>query len=85
MGPEYLSETVEKGKERAVRRVYKCMWGEVLNEFNIDLGLRGACHTCIVWAGEGAKAVNPKVTVKRTKATLWGDPYCEFIYEFKEE
>jgi hypothetical protein len=85
MGPEYISETVEKGKDRAVRRVYKCMWGEVLNEFNIDPELRGACHTCIVWAGEGTKAVNPKIAVTRTKATLWGDPYCEFVYKLKEE
>ena len=44
-----------------------------------------ADRICPVWVGEGAKAVNPKVTVKRTKATLWGDPYCEFIYELIEE
>ena len=85
MGPEYISETVKKGKDQAVTRTIKCGWGERLNDFNIDPGLRGACHICLVWVGEGAKAVNPKVTVKRTKATLYGDPYCEFVYEFKEE
>jgi len=85
MGPEFISEIVEKGKDRTVSRTIKCGWGERLNEFHIDPGLRGACHICPVWVGEGAKAVNPKVSVKRTKATLLGDPYCEFIYELTEE
>jgi len=84
MGPEYIAKTVKKGKYRAVRRTIKCGWGERLNDFNIDPGLRGACHICPVWAREGAKAVNSKVTVKRTKAMLYDDPYCEFVYEFKE-
>jgi hypothetical protein len=84
-GPEYKTETVEESRERSVRRLTKCMWGEMLNELEVDPELRGACNICTVWVGEGVKAVNPKISVKRTKATLWGDPYCEFIYELMEE
>jgi hypothetical protein len=85
MGPEYIAKTVEKGKNRAVRRVFKCGWGERLNEFNLDPGLYGACQICPGWSGEGTKVVNPRVTIKRTKATIWGDPYCEFVYELEED
>lgn len=57
----------------------------MLNELEVVPELRGACAVCTVWAEEGAKAVIPKVTVKRTKAMPWGDPYCEFIWELNED
>jgi hypothetical protein len=34
---------------------------------------------------EGLKAINPKITFKRTTAIPRGDSYCEEIIEFKEE
>jgi hypothetical protein len=57
----------------------------MFNELEIDHELRGACVVCTVWVGEGAKAVNSKVTTKRTKSMHRGDPYCEYITEFKDE
>jgi hypothetical protein len=84
-GSEYRDETVEVNRERAVGIVTKCAWNEMFNELEIAPELRGGCVICTVWVGEGIKAVNPKITVKRTKAMQSGDPYCEFIWEFKEE
>ena len=39
----------------------------------------------IVFQGEGFKAINPKITHKLVKSRPRGDPYCEDVYEFKEE
>lgn len=85
MGPEYRDETVEINRERGVGRTIKCTWNEIFNELEVAPELRGGCVICKVWVGEGIKAVNPKITVKRTQAMPSGDPYCEFIWEFKEE
>ena len=85
MGPEFEYEVLEESSERVVARTTKCAWNEIFNELEVTPGLRGGCVICPVWVGEGIKAVNPKVTVKRTKSMASGDPYCEWIDEFKEE
>ena len=84
-GPESEREIVEATPERVVGRTTKCGWWERFNELEVDPEFRGACTICEAWGEEGLKAVNPKLTIKRTKARPRGDPYCEFIYEFKEE
>lgn len=33
----------------------------------------------------GVKAVNPKIAYKLTMAMPWGDPYCEEVYELRDE
>ena len=86
MGPEFKFEVVEESRERVVGRTTKCAWNEMFNELEVPPELRGGCHVgCTIWVGEGVKAVNSKVTVKRTKSMHRGDPYCEWVYELKEE
>ena len=58
---------------------------ERYNEFEVDPALSTCPPGDQAWGDEGFKAVNPKLTYKVTKAVPWGDPYCEFVYEFKEE
>ena len=89
LGPtqgEEFGENVEYSPERVIWRQHKCTWMERYKEFKADHAFipcdKGACQA---WGEEGLKAVNPKLTWKVTKAMPSGDPYCEFIYEFKEE
>ena len=85
MGSEYEFEVLEESRERVVKRTTKCAWNEMFNELEVPPELRGGCVVCTVWVEEGFKAVNPKVTVKRTTSMASGDPYCEWINEFKEK
>lgn len=90
-GPERESEIFEETRERVVLRLSKCAYMERLNELGEDPEIRityipgpSTCAAaCQAWGEEGIKVINPKLTFKLTKATMWGDPYCEWVIEFK--
>jgi hypothetical protein len=84
-GPEWEREYVEKTPERVVVRWTKCPNWETYKELDIDPAfiLCEAGHQVII--KEGLKVINPKLTLKITKAIPRGDPYCEDVVEFKEE
>ena len=84
-GPENEYEIVEKSKERAVDRTTKCAFMERFKEFEVDPEHMPCVTGCQKWVEEGLKAINTKINFKRAKAMPWGDPYCDFVYEFKEE
>ena len=86
MGPEFTYEFIEETRERIVGRVTKCTWMERFKELEVDPAFitcdKGPCQ---LWCEEGLKAVNPKITYKATTFMPRGDPYCEGIFEFKDE
>ena len=85
MGPEWEWEYVEKSPERVKYRANRCPWWERYQEHEVRWEYQ-ACHAGdLRWCSSGLKAINPKLTYKITKARPWGDPYCEFVIEFKEE
>jgi hypothetical protein len=85
MGPEFKFELVEATPERVIVRTPKCPWWERYQEHEVSWEHR-ACHAAdLRWCSAGLKAINPKIAFKLTKARPWGDPYCEYIVEFKEE
>ena len=84
-GPELEAEIVEGTAKRAVGRTTKCPWWERYKEFGVDPELTACPTGDQAWGEEGLNAVNPKLRYKVTKAMPWGDPYCEFVYEFKGE
>jgi hypothetical protein len=85
LGPEWEHEYIERTPERVVCILTKCPYWERYKEFNVD--------PAFIFCDDGHKAIcklafkriNPKITYKLTKAMPWGDPYCEEVYEFKEE
>ena len=86
-GPEMEMEIVEATPERAVLRTSKCPFWERYEEKEAteypELIPCGIGHEA--FQGEGFNAINPKITHKLTKAMPRGDPYCEDVFEFKEE
>lgn len=84
-GPEWEFEYSEATRERTVVRVTKCAWWERYKENEVRPEFIPCLPTCEVEIGEGLKVVNPKITHKLTKARRRGDPYCEYVYEFKKE
>lgn len=84
-GPGQMFEFAEKTKERVLLRTTKCYWWEIYKDLGVDPGL----VTCPTWCPAlweaGIKAVNPKIIYKFTKFMPRGDPYCEEIFELKEE
>jgi hypothetical protein len=81
LGPECKVERIEETANRVVERWIKCPWWESAKEF----GITGQYDcTCSAWTKEGLKAINPKLSVRLTKARPRGDPYCEYVYELKE-
>ena len=85
MGPESQYEIVEATRERVVLKRAQCVWLERMNDFEVDAELMTCPPAHQANSEEGLKAVNPKITVKLTKAMPWGDPYCEDVIEFKDE
>jgi len=84
-GPEFEWEYIEKTPRRVVVRWTKCALWEKYKEHDVnpafipcDAGHQAICE-------EGFKAINPKIIHKLTKSRLRGDPYCEDVYEFKDE
>ncbi|WP_287587776.1 hypothetical protein [Candidatus Borrarchaeum sp.] len=84
-GPEQKTEIVEATPEKTVVRWSKCAFFERYKEHEINLELTGCRYGCPKWAEEGLKATNPMITCKPRRQMPTGDPYCEYIYEFKEE
>jgi hypothetical protein len=85
LGPEQENEYPEATPERVVLRITRCTWMERYKEFEVDPAYIPCFHGCQAWCEEGHKAINPKITFKRTKSMPRGDPYCEGIIEFEEE
>lgn len=83
-GPEMEFEIVEATPERVVSRVTKCAWWERYKELEVDHTLRTCDAVDKLWGEVGFKTINPKITYRLTKAMPRGNPYCEFIFEFKE-
>jgi len=84
-GPEITYEIVEKTPEKAAVRYIKYLVWKTFKELEVDPDLIICPPTHQLWAGEGFKVINPKITHKLTKALLWGDPCCEDAIEFNEE
>ena len=84
-GPEWEWKYLEKTPERVVVRWTKCHMWDAHKECEVDpvFILCESGHQTII--KEGFKVINPKLTFKITKALPRGDPYCEDVYEFKEE
>ena len=84
-GPELQFEIVEASKERAIVRYTHCMWWERYKKFEFERVLIPCDSVDQAWTDAGLTAINPKLTYKVTKAKPRGDPYCEFVFEFKEK
>jgi len=84
-GPESKHEIVEENPERVVVRITKCPNWEKYEEFEVDPAFIPCLETHIAAGKEGCKAINPKLTYKLMKARPRGDPYCEDVFELKEE
>jgi hypothetical protein len=84
-GPELEGYIVEKTPEKVVARTTRCAYMERYKEFEVDSALIPCVRGCPAWYEEGFKAINPKLTYKVTKAMPLGDPYCEHVYELKDE
>ena len=86
-GPEQKFELVEATPERVVLRTTRCAWWERYKElFPVIYPELTTCVECCKANFEaGLKAINPKITYKLTKVIGWGDPYCECVFEFKDE
>jgi len=82
-GPDFENE-VEATPERVVNRCTKCVWQTKFEEQNVPPEGRTCPEAHQAWAEEGYKAINPNITHTITKAMPRGDPYCEYIIEFKK-
>ncbi|WP_287587778.1 hypothetical protein [Candidatus Borrarchaeum sp.] len=71
--------------ERAVLKITKCPWWEGYEEFEVDPELRACDPGHPIMIEEAFKIINPKISYTLTKALPRGDPYCEEVFEFKEE
>jgi len=85
MSPEMVDEIVEATPERTVFRLTKCPCWESYEKFEVEPEFRPCDVSHDLFASEGLKTYDPKITYKFTKAMPWGDPYCEDVFEFKEE
>jgi hypothetical protein len=83
MSTEFESERVEESPERTVVRTTKCPWMELYKEYNVDNKFIPCYEGHQAWGERGLKAVNPRLTHKMTKGMPKGDPYCEYVIEFK--
>jgi hypothetical protein len=84
-GDEWEGGFVEKAPERAIVRTTKCPWMDRWKEQEVDHAVMSCYPVHETWVQGGLKAINPKITHKLTKAMPWEDPYCEDVYEFKDE
>jgi len=84
-GPEWEYEHIEKTEKRVVTRAFTCPCWEAYEEFEVDPEFRPCDISEELYVRAGLKAIDSKVTFKTTKARPRGDPYCEFIREFREE
>ena len=84
-GPEVEYKIVEETKERVIVRWNKCPFWDRQKELGVDPE-HMACHVGHdTFNKEGLKAIDSRLIFELKKAFSWGDPYCEEVYEFKEE
>jgi hypothetical protein len=82
MGPECTDEIIEETKERVVQRWVKCPFMERAKEMGV-IDKHDCYPGCTAWT-KGLNVINPKLNIIKTKKAMpRGDPYCEWIYEFK--
>jgi len=79
MGPEFKFETLEATTEKAIVRCTECPWWNRAKELAISEDMCSVGDHA--WNNGLAKAINPKLNVKLTKAMPLGDTYCEWVYE----
>ena len=84
-GPEIVIEIVEQTPERVISRTPKCPWWEKYKELGVKPELTLCEPVCEAFFSEAIDEINPKITFKLAKAMPRGDPYCDWLYEFKEE
>ncbi|WP_287588501.1 L-2-amino-thiazoline-4-carboxylic acid hydrolase [Candidatus Borrarchaeum sp.] len=84
-GDEWEREIVQKSKDKTIVRTTKCPWMNRWKEQEVNHEVMSCYPVHETWVQGGLKAINPKITHKLTKAMPKGDPYCEDIYEFKDE
>jgi hypothetical protein len=84
IGPGFEGETVEETPERVVARTTKCPWMEKYKEYNVDSKFIPCAEGHEAWGDMGVKAIDPRLSFKMLKAMPRGDPYCEYVYEFKK-
>jgi hypothetical protein len=85
LGPESTDEIVELTPERIVFRQTKCVCWDTYEEFDVHPELRPCDVSHELIGKEGLRIINPNIVYKVTKARPRGDPYCEDVFEFKEE
>ena len=83
MGPEFEMRVIERSAKRAVARTFKCPWLERYREMGVA-GSIDCVYGDLAFCREGLKAINPKFSVRITKAMPRGDPYCEHVVELLE-
>jgi hypothetical protein len=66
-------------------RYTKCPFWNRWKEHEVDHDIISCYPSHEAAWKEGCKALNTKVSYKLTKAIPQGEPYCEEIYELKEE
>ncbi len=65
------------GKDRALYvKITKCLWSEVLKEFDSEIGYAVACH----YDFNATKQYNENFVLSRTKTKILGDTYCDFCW-----
>ncbi len=83
MGPEYNIEEAENSDGRVVMKITECPWQNRMKELDISTDLLTACDTAF-W-NEFTENLNPQIKMKHGKQMHRGDPYCEWIFEWKKK
>jgi hypothetical protein len=82
MGPEVKVEEVESSADKTVMKVTECPWWNRMKELGIADDLLTVPDEAF-WAGF-VKSLNPNIIIKHGMRMPLGDPYCEWIFEFKK-
>jgi len=82
MGPEFVFEIVESGKDRCVGKTSQCPWHQRWREQGLKMDTCGAGHQR--WGDGAVESLDPNFTFKLTKNMLRGDPHCEWVIERKK-
>ena len=82
MGPEFVFEVVESGKDRCVGRTTQCPWHKRWKEQGLDFDTCGVGHQ--KWGEGAAESLNPNYSFTLTKNMLHGDSHCEWVVERKK-
>lgn len=71
---DIIADFLNEGK--LMYKVKKCVWAEVLKEFDNELSYSMMCYQDF----ENTKNQNPNFVLTRTKTIMQGDEYCDFCY-----